>query len=73
MNIIRAYAYLLTKDHLLVVWLGTPQNQPTTCWTDAGAALPLAREICAALDLKKFRASENLKEKGTLLPVDLRM
>ena len=57
----------VTKDHLLVVWLGTPQNQPTASLTGAGAALPLAREIRAALDLKAFRATEKLeRERKTL-------
>jgi penicillin-binding protein 1C len=58
---------MLTKDHLLVVWLGTPQNQPTNSLTGAAAALPIAREIRAALDLKEYRATEKLeRERNTL-------
>ena len=62
-----AWAVMLTKDHLLVVWLGTLQNQLTTSLTGTGAALPLAREIRAALDLKELGATEKLeRESGTL-------
>jgi penicillin-binding protein 1C len=62
-----AWAIMLTKDHLLVVWLGTPQNQPTNSLTGAAAALPIAREIRAALDLKEYRATEKLeRERNTL-------
>ena len=46
-----ALAVLVTRDHLIVVWFGTPDHEPTEILTGAGIALPFAERLQAALGL----------------------
>ena len=46
-----AHAVLITQDHLIYTWLGTPDNEATQSLTGAASALPLAERIQAALNL----------------------
>jgi len=46
-----AHALVITADHLIYTWLGTPDNEATQILSGAEAALPLAERIQAALEL----------------------
>ena len=42
---------LVTKHHLIVVWFGTPDHEPTEILTGVHVALPFAEQLQAALGL----------------------
>ena len=46
-----ALAVLATKHHLIVVWFGTPDHEPTEVLTGVHVALPFAEQLQAALGL----------------------
>lgn len=46
-----ALTVLVTRDHVVVVWFGTPDGEPTQALTGAGVALPVAERLQAALGL----------------------
>ena len=46
-----ALTVLVTRDHVIVVWFGTPDNEPTEHLTGAEVALPFAARLQAALGL----------------------
>ena len=46
-----ALTVLVTRDHVLVVWFGTPDGEPTQILTGAAVALPVAERLQAALGL----------------------
>ena len=46
-----ALAVLVTHHHLIVVWFGTPDHEPTEILTGAHIALPFAEQLQAALGL----------------------
>ena len=46
-----ALAVLVTKHHLIVVWFGTPDHEPTEVLTGVNVALPFAEQLQAALGL----------------------
>ena len=48
-----AWTIQLTKDHLVMAWLGTPDNEPTKLLTGRNAAHPLTEKIIEALGLKE--------------------
>ena len=47
-----AIAALVTRDHLIVVWFGTPDNEPTRTLAGIDVALPVAEQLQAALGLE---------------------
>lgn len=47
-----AWAVQLTREHLLLVWLGTPDNEPTPWLTGTESALPLTAQLQQALGLE---------------------
>jgi penicillin-binding protein 1C len=47
-----AWVVEITEKHIVLVWLGTPDNEYTSDLTGASAALPLSRRIIRALDLR---------------------
>ena len=46
-----ALAVLVTRDHVIVVWFGTADNEPTESLTGTHVALPFAERLKAALGL----------------------
>ena len=46
-----AHTILLTRDHIIYTWLGTPDNEATDTLAGATGALPLAERIQSALGL----------------------
>ena len=46
-----ALAVLVTRHHLIVVWFGTPDHEPTEVLTGVHVALPFAEQLQAALGL----------------------
>ena len=46
-----ALAVLVTKHHLIVVWFGTPDHEPSEDLTGVHVALPFAEQLQAALGL----------------------
>ncbi len=46
-----AWAVLVTRDHVVTVWFGTPNNEETVVLTGAEVALPFAQRIERALML----------------------
>ena len=47
-----AWSVQIFKSHLVISWLGTPDNQPTEILTGREAAFPISNEIGLALALK---------------------
>ena len=39
------------SDHIVLVWLGTPDNEPTTILTGRSAAYPISKDIQLTLGL----------------------
>lgn len=53
-----AWTVQLTKEHIVLVWLGTPDNEATQILTGRSAAFPLAEKIVISLGLsppRKFK------------------
>ena len=46
-----ALTVLVTRDHVILVWFGTPDGEPTQVLTGASVALPVAERLQAALGL----------------------
>ncbi|MBF9023278.1 hypothetical protein FZCC0069_08985 [Rhodobacterales bacterium FZCC0069] len=46
-----AWAVLITRDHVVTVWFGTPNNEETVVLTGAEVALPFAQRVERALML----------------------
>ena len=46
-----AWSIQIYKDHLVLAWLGTPDNEPTSTLTGASSAFPLTLEIGRSLEL----------------------
>ena len=46
-----AHTVLVTREHVIYSWLGTPDNEATDVLTGAASALPLAERIQSALGL----------------------
>ena len=46
-----AWSVQIYKNHLVLVWIGTPDNEPTSTLTGAGAAFPISLEIGRSLGL----------------------
>ena len=44
-----AWAAMITQKHVIIVWLGTPDNEPTKSLVGADTAMPLAIQISHAL------------------------
>ena len=47
-----AWSIQIFKKHLVIVWVGTPDNQPTEVLTGREAAFPISNEIGLALAMK---------------------
>ena len=47
-----AWSVQIFKKHLVIAWVGTPDNQPTEVLTGRGAAFPISNEIGLALAMK---------------------
>jgi len=46
-----AWSVQIYENHLIVVWMGTPDNEPTSSLTGVGSAFPLSLEIGRSLGL----------------------
>ena len=57
-----AWSAMITKDHVIIVWLGTPDNEPTKLLLGAKIAMPLAIQISQTLGFK----NPNVKPLGDL-------
>ena len=44
-----AWVVNIFKDHIVLVWLGTPDNEPTSNLTGRSAALPISKAIQSTL------------------------
>ncbi len=53
-----AWTVMITADHIILVWFGTPDNTPTRSLTGRGTAYPVALQIAENLGLKapKYQA-----------------
>ena len=47
-----AWAAMVTDQHIVIVWLGMPDNDPTEILTGASVARPLALRLADALELR---------------------
>ena len=56
-----AHAMVVTQNHLIYTWLGTPDNERSEHLTGASAALPLAERIQSALNLPPPRLAAQPK------------
>ena len=65
-----AHTILLTRDHIIYAWLGTPDNEATDDLTGATVALPLAERIQLALGLPPA-ALRPARDKTSRLSPDL--
>ena len=63
-----AWTVQLTEHHIVLAWLGTPDNEPTKMLSGRSAAFPIAKEIVNSLDLsppqffKDFKPFPNSKK-----------
>ena len=55
-----AWTVMLTENHVIVVWVGTPDSTPTTWLTGRDSALPIATSIAQSLSLSPARTSQTL-------------
>ena len=46
-----AWSIQVYRNHLVLIWIGTPNNEPTSTLTGAGAAFPISLEIGRTLGL----------------------
>ena len=56
-----AWVLNVLKDHIILVWLGTPDNEPTSVLTGRGAAFPISRDIKLALGLQSPKIRDDYK------------
>ena len=56
-----AWVLNVLKDHIILVWLGTPDNEPTSILTGRGAAFPISRDIKLALGLQSPKIRDDYK------------
>ncbi|PVZ49384.1 transglycosylase domain-containing protein [Thalassobacter stenotrophicus] len=47
-----AWSVQIYENHLILVWMGTPDNEPTSTLTGAGSAFPISLEIGRSLGFK---------------------
>ena len=55
-----AWTVMLTENHVIVVWVGTPDPTPTTWLTGRDSALPIATSIAQSLSLSPARTRQTL-------------
>ena len=55
-----AWTVMLTENHVIVVWVGTPDSTPTTWLTGRDSALPIATSIAQSLSLSPARTRQTL-------------
>jgi len=56
-----AWVINIFRDHIVLVWLGTPDNEPTTTLTGRSAAYPISKDIKLALGLKSPEIKNDYK------------
>jgi len=58
-----AWAAMVTEDHVVIVWLGMPDNDPTDILTGASVARPLALHLAEVLELRaaSFEMPEQMR------------
>lgn len=56
-----AWVLNILKEHIVLVWLGTPDNEPTTILTGRSSAFPISRDIKLALGLKTPEIRDDYK------------
>lgn len=63
-----AWTIALTKNHIVLAWLGTPDVEPTEILTGRSAAYPLARLIIEAMGLEApVKRTDVIEDDGDLL------
>ena len=63
-----AWTVMITKDHLVIVWFGTPDNTPTRSLTGRSTAYPVAMQIAESLDLKPSEFNPPIAAQNTPSP-----
>ena len=56
-----AWVVNIFKDHIVLVWLGTPDNEPTTVLTGRSAAYPISKDIKLSLGLNSPEINNDYK------------
>ena len=56
-----AWVVNIFKDHIVLVWLGTPDNEPTRNLTGRSAAFPISKAIQSTLGLKPPKIKDDYK------------
>ena len=58
-----AWAAMVTNQHVVIAWLGMPDNDPTEILTGASAARPLALQLADVLELRpaNFKSPEQTR------------
>lgn len=56
-----AWVINIFKDHIVLVWLGTPDNEPTRNLTGRSAAFPISKAIQSTLGLKPPKIKDDYK------------
>ena len=64
-----AWAAMVTDRHVVIVWLGMPDNDPTEILTGASAARPLALQLADVLELQpaSFELTEQMRPARRLM------
>ena len=64
-----AWAAMVTDRHVVIVWLGMPDNDPTEILTGASAARPLALKLADVLELQpaSFELPEQMRPARRLM------
>jgi penicillin-binding protein 1C len=66
-----AWTIALTKNHIVLAWLGTPDVEPTENLTGRSAAYPLARLIIEAMGLEApVKRTDVIEDDGVLLKLE---
>ena len=57
-----AWTVQLTQNHIVLAWLGTPDNEPTQILTGRSAAFPITEKIVNALGLSSPREFKDFEQ-----------
>jgi penicillin-binding protein 1C len=66
-----AWAINITKEHIILVWIGTPDNETTTDLVGIKAAVPLTHDIISRLGLEEPQNSMFVEQEPAYKPLEL--
>ena len=67
-----AWAVNITKEHIVLVWFGTPDNETTTDLVGIKAAVPLTQDLISRLGLKEPQLPMFVRQESAAKPIALK-